>query len=127
MKYTRNLCLLTIAICFCSELLSQTMVDPLSNSLSNPLSNSRSFTPNNPPTIQESLDVFLIELSIQQNLSLNLLRESFEDFKTQTTAKQYVAPVGARAKKIGVLIKPMSSTQTDSLLVKSFGPNMKYF
>ena len=95
MKYTRNLCLLTIAICFCSELLSQTIVDPLNNSLSN----SRSITPNNPPMIQESLDVFLIELSIQQNLSLNLLRESFEDFKTQTTAKQYVAPVGARAKK----------------------------
>ncbi len=95
MKYTRNLCMLTIAICFCSELLSQTIVDPLNNSLSN----SRSITPNNPPMIQESLDVFLIELSIQQNLSLNLLRESFEDFKPQTTAKQYVAPVGARAKK----------------------------
>lgn len=46
------------------------------------------------------LDLFLIEISLKRNLSLEKLREAFIDVIPQLTAKQYIAPpVGARAKK----------------------------
>ena len=51
----------------------------------------------------EVLDLFLIEISLKRNLSLDKLREAFVDVIPQLTAKQYIAPtVGARAKKTGL-------------------------
>jgi membrane-bound lytic murein transglycosylase B len=48
----------------------------------------------------QMLDMFLIEVSLRKNLSLQKLREAFVDVTPQLTAKQYITPpVGSRAKK----------------------------
>jgi len=48
----------------------------------------------------QKLDLFLIEISLRKNLSLEKLREAFVDVTPQLTAKQYITPpVGSRAKK----------------------------
>jgi len=43
---------------------------------------------------EQALDFFLIELSMRENLSVEMLREAFRDMKWQTVARQYMVPSG---------------------------------
>ncbi len=43
---------------------------------------------------EQALDSFLIELSMRDNLSIEILREAFRDVKWQTVARQYMVPSG---------------------------------
>jgi membrane-bound lytic murein transglycosylase B len=43
---------------------------------------------------EQALDFFLIELSMRENLSIEILREAFRDMKWQTVARQYMVPSG---------------------------------
>jgi len=44
---------------------------------------------------EQALDLFLIEMAMRENLSVETLREAFREMKWQTTARQYMVPSGS--------------------------------